>query len=159
MLVPPHADPVQIIDVRDLAEWTINLAETRTFGDFNAVGPDAALTMGAMLACVRQVSQSDAQFCEASSEFLREQGVRAWLDLPVWIPGHGDTAGFHQLSNARAVAAGLRFRSLAATVADTFAAWRERPDAAETTLKTRLSLERESAMLALLAHAPTTSRW
>ena len=89
--VPPRADPVQIIDVRDLAEWTINLAETPTFGDFNAVGPDAALTMGAMPAFVREVSQSDAQFCEASSESLREQGVRAWLDLPVWIPGHGDT--------------------------------------------------------------------
>jgi 2'-hydroxyisoflavone reductase len=151
VLVPPRVDPVQIIDVRDLAEWTIRVAEMRVLGDFNAVGPDCSLTMGAMLDCVRAVTKSDAYFREASADFLRMHGVRAWLDLPVWIPGEGDTAGFHQRSNARAIAAGLTFRSLATTVADTLTAWQHLPDTRKTNLKVGLSAERESEILALLA--------
>ena len=42
-------DPVQFIDARDLAEWTIRMAERRTFGTFNATGPATTLTMHAML--------------------------------------------------------------------------------------------------------------
>ena len=38
-------DPVQIIDSRDLAEWTIRVAENKTLGVFNATGPVAPLTM------------------------------------------------------------------------------------------------------------------
>ena len=33
------ADPVQFIDARDLAEWTIRMAESPTAGVFNATGP------------------------------------------------------------------------------------------------------------------------
>src|SRR5580698_2858291 len=34
------SDPVQFIDARDLAEWTVRMAESRTFGTFNATGPE-----------------------------------------------------------------------------------------------------------------------
>src|SRR5262249_30740375 len=36
-------DPVQIIDARDLAEWTIRVTEQRALGVFNATGPAHAL--------------------------------------------------------------------------------------------------------------------
>src|SRR5580698_1946604 len=50
MLAPGDgADPVQVIDARDLAEWTVRMAESRTFGTFNATGPAHALTMRKML--------------------------------------------------------------------------------------------------------------
>ncbi len=47
------SDPVQIIDARDLAEWTIRMAESRTFGTLNATGPDQSIEMREMLAGYR----------------------------------------------------------------------------------------------------------
>src|SRR4051812_22786882 len=38
-------DPVQIIDTRDLAEWTIRVAEQKASGVFNATGPHPPMTM------------------------------------------------------------------------------------------------------------------
>ncbi|MFI4950921.1 MAG: NAD-dependent epimerase/dehydratase family protein, partial [Caulobacterales bacterium] len=46
------ADPVQFIDARDLAEWTIRMAEAGATGTFNATGPAKTLTMRQMLAGV-----------------------------------------------------------------------------------------------------------
>ena len=39
------SDPVQFIDARDLAEWTIRVAEARVLGVFNATGPAQPLTV------------------------------------------------------------------------------------------------------------------
>ena len=44
------SDPVQFIDARDLAEWTIRMAEQRITGVFNASGPGQPMTMRQMLA-------------------------------------------------------------------------------------------------------------
>jgi 2'-hydroxyisoflavone reductase len=148
VLTPPLADPVQLIDVRDLAEWTIRIVENRTRGTFNATGPDYTLDVGTMLNTVRDAIQSDAKWCEVSADFLQEHRVSAWQDLPVWIPGQGESAGFHRRSNARAVAAGLRFRPLEATAADTLAWWQQHPEANRTSLKTGLSAAREASLLA-----------
>ena len=41
--------PVQFIDARALAEWCVRLAEARRAAAFNAYGPAATLTMGALL--------------------------------------------------------------------------------------------------------------
>src|SRR5262249_35230069 len=38
-------DPVQFIDSRDLAEWTIRMAENRGLGIYNATGPANKMTM------------------------------------------------------------------------------------------------------------------
>ena len=57
VLVPGDGkDPIQVIDGRDLGEWMIRLAEARTFGTFNAVGPREPLLMDAMLETSRKVS-------------------------------------------------------------------------------------------------------
>lgn len=112
MLVPGSAaDPVQIIDVRDLADWTVRCIEQRTTGVFNATGPEPAMTMGEMLkGCAAGVG-GDPTFVYADSEFLAEQGLR----YPIWVSPKGDTAGFHRVSIERAVNAGLTFRTPADT--------------------------------------------
>ena len=50
MLAPGRPERrVRVIDVRDLAEWMIRMAESRQTGIFNASGAEDGLTMGEML--------------------------------------------------------------------------------------------------------------
>ena len=70
-----------------------------------------------MLDGIRAAVHADAHFTWVSDRFLDDNNVSAWMDMPVWVPGHGDTAGFAQRSIARAHAAGLTYRPLAVTAA------------------------------------------
>ena len=73
-------DPVQFIDSRDLAEWTIRMAEQRVFGTYNATGPAAPLTMAEMLYGIKAVTMAGAQFTWVPAAFLEEQKIRPWRD-------------------------------------------------------------------------------
>jgi hypothetical protein len=47
MLAPDvAADPIQFVDVRDLARFTLNLLERNVVGTFNVVSPPGRFTMG-----------------------------------------------------------------------------------------------------------------
>ena len=142
-------DPVQFIDARDLAEWTIRMAEQRTFGTFNATGPDFALTMAAMLHGIRASGTAAARFVWAPLDFLENQKVAPWSDMPVWIPQKRDPA-FATRSIAAAIAQGLTFRALATTAADTLSWFRTLPAERQGNLESGLAPERESELLGLL---------
>jgi 2'-hydroxyisoflavone reductase len=142
-------DPVTFADARDLGEWMVRLAETRTHGIFNAFGPDYPLDTAALLYGIRASTRAGAKFTFVPADFLEAQNVAGWTDLPVWLPGTGETAGFHRRSNARAVAAGLTFRSLADTTAATLAWFDAQPEARrKAPLKAGLTAERERELLA-----------
>src|SRR6266436_5099498 len=55
-------DPVQFIDARDLAEWTIRMAENRHTGIYNATGPSKPLGIGYMLDEIKRALNSNAGF-------------------------------------------------------------------------------------------------
>lgn len=119
--------PVQVIDVRDLAAWCVRLAESRTAGTFNAVGPQMA--MQTVLDTCRDACSADARFVWCSDADLLAADVAPWTGLPLWIPqDDADFGGMLLARNDRAVAAGLRCRPLADTVADTLAALLAEPD-------------------------------
>ena len=142
------ADPVQFIDARDLAEWTIRMAEARAFGTYNATGPDYEMSVAAMLYGIRAVTTQGAKFTFVPAEFLDQQKVGPWGDMPVWVPGQGDSTGFARLSVAKAVAAGLTFRPLATTAADTLAWFHAQPAERQATLRAGIKPEREAEVLA-----------
>ncbi len=142
------ADPVQFIDARDLAEWTIRMAETRTLGVFNATGPDHQQTMRGMLAGIGPAVGGDDRLTWVPTAFLEAQKVSPWSDLPVWIPGQGDTAGFARRNIGKALAAGLTFRPLPTTAADTLTWFRTQPADRQAKLKAGLDPAREAALLA-----------
>jgi 2'-hydroxyisoflavone reductase len=142
------ADPVQVIDARDLAEWTIRMAESHTFGVFNATGPATPTTMAAMLAGIEAAIKADDKLIWVSSDFLEAQKVSPWSDLPVWVPAKGDTAGFARRNIERALAAGLTFRRLGATAVDTLAWFRAQPADRQAKLRAGLTPEREAELLA-----------
>ena len=87
------ADPVQFIDARDLAEWTIRMAEQRETGIYNATGPATKLGIGDMLEGIRKANGSQASFTWVNADFLDSQKVSPWSDMPVWIPPRGEDAG------------------------------------------------------------------
>ncbi len=134
LLAPAHPDwHTQIIDVRDLAEWTLRMVEQQQAGVYNATGPDYGLTIGQLLDTCRTVSGSDARFTWVSEEFLAEQVVTPWSELPLWIPqSDPDMLGFSDVSCAKAITAGLAFRELAATARDTLAWASARTDTADS---------------------------
>jgi 2'-hydroxyisoflavone reductase len=141
------SDPVQFVDARDLAEWTIRVAEARTLGTFNATGPAQALDMRGMLAGIGAATRSQAHVTWVSSGFLEAQQVSPWSDLPVWVPAQGDSAGFARRSIERALAAGLTFRPLATTAADTRAWFEQQPEARRAKPRAGLSAAREAEVL------------
>lgn len=141
------SDPVQFIDVRDLAEWTIRVAEQRTTGVFNASGPARPISMRQMLAEIAHGVHVDPTIVWAPTSFLKANKVSAWRDMPVWIPGQDETFGFHRRDISRAIADGLTYRPLPLTAADTLAWFRTLPTKRQTDLRAGLTPERESELL------------
>jgi 2'-hydroxyisoflavone reductase len=117
----PPERKVQFVDVRDLGEWMVHVAEKRIPGTFNAVRP--AEPFGELLEVCRDVSGSDARFVWMDESFLLDREVGQWMELPLWLAG--EEVPFLQADVSRAVAAGLRFRPVDETVADTLAWARE----------------------------------
>lgn len=147
MLVPGDgADPVQFIDGRDLGEWMIRLAESRTLGTFNATGPAKPLTMDAMLHACEKVTHAKPTYTNVTPEFLEAQKVP---ELPIWVSRKsGPYAGYGAVSNARAIEAGLTFRPLETTVDDLLAWFRRLPAERQATLRAGITREQEAALLA-----------
>ncbi|HEX2996715.1 MAG TPA: NAD-dependent epimerase/dehydratase family protein [Anaerolineales bacterium] len=149
-VLAPHSPqaPIHIIDARDLADFVIKLVEEHAFGVYNATGPDYELTIGRLLDVCKQVSGSDANFKWASLEFLNQNNVQPWSDMPVWVPDEGETEGFARIDVSKAIRAGLKFRPLEETVRDTLAWAKLRP--ADHEWRAGLKMEREQELLTLL---------
>ncbi|MBT9588066.1 epimerase [bacterium] len=112
-------DPIQCIDARDLARWAVDMAVAGKTGIYNAVGPAQRTGIGKLL----EVCAPKQSLAWIPAPFLESHGVMAWKDMPAWVPPQGDSAGFTQMSNARALAQGLTFRPWSETVRDTLQ-WR-----------------------------------
>jgi 2'-hydroxyisoflavone reductase len=141
------SDPVQYIDARDLAEWTIRMAESRTFGVFNGAGPGFEMPMLEMLYGIKAATTVASKLHWVPTSFLREQKVQAWSDMPAWVPSEPDTRGFSTRSVKRAITAGLTYRPLAQTALDTLAWFRTLPAERQATLKAGIKSEREVEVL------------
>ena len=138
-------DPVQFIDARDLAEWTIRMAENREIGIYNATGPAKPLGIGGMLDGIKEAEKSNANFTWVNEEFLTQQKVEPWSDMPVWT---GKESGLARTSISRALAKGLTFRPLADTARDTLAWFKTLPQDRQSKLRAGLTPEREAEVLA-----------
>jgi 2'-hydroxyisoflavone reductase len=91
-------------------------------------------------------------------EFLAEQQVRGWSDMPVWVPSEPDNAGWARVSIARALERGLTFRPLAPTAADTLAWFGTLPAERQSEMLAGIEPEREREVLAAWTSRSGTSR-
>lgn len=115
------SDPVQYIDVRDLAEFMIRLAENQAAGTYNVAGPGSFQGMHDFVHGVRAAFSSDVSWVMGTDyDFLRENNIR--FTIP-WIMPVDDYVGSARANIDRAKAAGLTFRPLAQTCWDTMEWW------------------------------------
>jgi 2'-hydroxyisoflavone reductase len=112
--------PVQFVDVRDLGAWLVKLALEGPGGVFNATGPAEPLSFVEVLNRMRGTIGSDAKLVWTDEQRILAADVQPWTELPLWLPG-SEHAGMARADISRALAAGLTFRPLDETIADTLA--------------------------------------
>jgi nucleoside-diphosphate-sugar epimerase len=117
---------LQFIDVRDLVEWTVRMIERRETGVYNANSLPKNLTMERVLEECKVVSDSDASLTWVSDDFLVQEKVVPWSEMPLWMPEESEPhlQGFMFINCNKAVGAGLSFRPLNDTIRDTLT-WHE----------------------------------
>lgn len=152
ILIPgDETDPIQIVDVRDLADFLITCIENGTVGAFNVTGPERPLTMRAMVEGCARGAGTTPTLTLVDREFMRKHGAEPG-QCSLYIPPVGEAAGFHKRSVQKAVKAGLKFRSVEDTARSTLA-WYDKQ--AEEVRKASgpsddsLSAEKEAELLRL----------
>lgn len=153
MLAPgPHDLPLQYIDARDLAHWTLDAAAAGLGGLYNVVSPPGHATMAGLLAACAAATGGRPELRWTDAEAIAKAGIEPWTELPVWLPP-GELHDYMFGGDvSKALAAGLTCRPVEETVADTWA-WlrsiggvaRQRSDRPEK----GISAEREAALLGL----------
>ena len=155
MLAPgTPADPIAYIDVRDIADFIRTCVEHHVTGPYNMVNPPGRATMGGLLETSKHVTGANPTITWAPVDFLRAQGLIATElvptpQLPLWDPPTGATAGIGLMKCDRAIAAGMKFRTMEQTVRDTLE-WQKSRPAENQVMKSGLKPEREAELLKLL---------
>ena len=137
-------DPMQHVDVRDLAAFMIRAVEDGLTGTYNVTGPLEPLTMGRLLERTRAAVGSDATLTWVNAGFLQEHGLSA---LTYWTEPAGDYLGMMQVNGDKAFDAGFAMRPLEETARDTLE-WFNAQDAERQELRSGLTPEREAELLA-----------
>ena len=137
-------DDIQIIDVRDLAMFTVDCLERRTIGTYNTVTPAGSFKMGDLLADCQAVTAAGMTPVWVATDFLNERQIR----LPIWEDPDGEMAALQTVDGSRAAEAGLTTRPTRETARDTVAWWNTLPEERRASLRAGLSPEQESELLA-----------
>jgi 2'-hydroxyisoflavone reductase len=138
VLVPgPSEHRVQFVDVRDLANWVVDLSERKVVGRFNAI--NEGVSWQTLAETCRNVTDSNATFTYVDGDYLAEQGVGEWMELPLWLHDP-EAVGMHKTDVSRAVGEGLTFRPLDDTIRGTL-------EEAETTDDAGMAPGREQEIL------------
>ena len=149
MAVPgTPADPIQIVDVRDLVHFMLDLVERRVQGNFNAVTPPGELTMGKMIESCQRVSGADTKITWIDEDFLAAQLKPEEMNFAPWGPMRGVEAAASLTGIKRSLAEGLGSRPLDDIVRDTLAWHETRPAERKAALRSGLSPEKEAELLA-----------
>lgn len=149
MAVPgTPADPIQIVDVRDLAAFMMDLVDARADGYYNAVTPPGAITMGSLMETSRKVTGADTKLTWIDEDFLGANMKPEEMNFAPWGPMRGEEAGGSLTGMKASADKGLKARSLEETVRDTLAWHETRPADRKAALRSGFTPEQEAAILA-----------
>jgi 2'-hydroxyisoflavone reductase len=145
------SDPVEVIDVRDLAAFLVGLVEQGAGGTYHTLGP-GDLTMKGVLEACQHATTTPNRLVWVPWPFLEKEKIAPWNDMPAWVPAK-EAGGLETLNPAAAVAKGLRFRPIADTVRDTLGWWRTLPEERRGKVRAGLAAAREAEVLAAFRKA------
>ncbi len=144
------ADPMQVIDARDMAAWSVRLLENSVSGTFHAAAPAPPFGFGQLLETVAaEVAPPGTTLTWVDSGFLRAEGEDG-ASLPLWSEGDNEDATILTASPAAAFGTGLSPRPLRQSVADIAAEVRAHSGGSPSI---GLTAEREAELLARWASA------
>jgi len=149
MAVPgTAADPIQVVDVRDLVAFMLGLVERQVDGYFNAVTPPGAITMGGLMDTNRKVTRVDTKLTWIDEDFLAAKLKPEEMNFAPWGPMRGVEAGGSLTGISASVKEGIAARPLEDTVRDTLAWHETRPAERKATLRSGFTPEKEAEILA-----------
>jgi len=121
-IIPGKRDEVvQYIDVRDLAQWMIRLAENESTGTYNGAGPGFELTTNAFVHGIHANYNVPINYIQIDDfDFLLENGI---IGLQPWVIQLPEYAGMSKTDTRKAIESGLSYRSLTDTVQATKKWW------------------------------------
>jgi len=140
-------DDIQIIDVRDFANFTVHCLERRIAGIFNTVTPLRSFKMGNLLEDSLAVTGADMTPVWVDKDFIAEYEIAADGALPIWESPDSEYATLSLVDGSPAVAAGLQNRPTRETARDTLAWWKTLPADRTENLRAGLSADREADLL------------
>lgn len=151
ILAPDSNDPVQFIDARDIGNFITECTEKNIKGHFNMVGPATTMGYKEMLILARETLESDVKIIWMDEKFLvGEQKLEPFMQIPFWLPVKTDPEpGFYQISNKKAIKAGLQFTDYRETVKRSYDSVKEKRFVPEedTGLVFGISHEREKKII------------
>lgn len=148
-------DDIQMIDVRDLANFTVDCLEQKITGTFNTVTPSGSFKMGELLEDSLAVTGADMMPTWVDTDFIAAENVGAEGGLPIWESPVGEAAGLAKVDGSRAAAAGLKNRPTRETARDTMSWWKTLAEERRGKLRAGLSANREAELLALWSEQNT----
>ena len=108
------------------------------------------MTMSTMLGAIGSAVDSDYSLAWISEQFLQQQNISPWSDMPTWIPG--DSLSF--VSVERSIEAGLTFRAVEQTARDTLMWDRTRPQLERQNRQAGITREREREIIEAWKNRP-----
>lgn len=107
------SDPLQFVDVRDLAAFIVRLLENGETGVFNATG--RMIAFRELIDACSRVCGNDADVVWVPSDRLLAAGLDPWMGIPLWIADPAYRAA-NRVDVSRAFNAGLTTRQLDDTI-------------------------------------------
>jgi len=142
------ADTIQVVDVRDLANFTIDCIEQEISGTFNMVNPAGEYAMGQLLADSQAITATTVEPIWIGEDFAYEQGLIEGRTLPVWHPTTGEAAAGGSFSGKRARSAGFMGRPERETLRDLMTWWDTLPSERTEKIRAGIEAEREAEVIA-----------
>ncbi len=141
------ADPIQIIDVRDLANFVVDCVEQKITGVYNTVTPVASYTMGDLLNDSVAVTAAEMTPVWVSSSFIADNKLEDGGAIPIWSSPEGETRNVASVSGERAYAHGLKIRPPRETTRDTVSWWKTLAEERQKSMKAGLAADTEARLL------------
>ena len=142
-----RADRIQIIDVRDLANFVVDSLEQKITGTYNMVTPAGGYTMGELHDDCLAITASDMNAVWVGGGFIDDNKLAEGRSIPIWSSPDGDSGKVAFVNGEKAVAAGLANRPIRETARDTLAWWKTLPEQRTSKPGAGLSAEAEADAL------------